>query len=107
MEINKALEPLGIPVCHPPYSGAARTFLTYQYMGQAGNFYAESREAETGASFALDLFTDGEYMQLIRDIKALAEAANYTCVVDQEMYEQDTGLRHIAMTVTAAEEIYG
>ena len=107
MGIDVIFAPLGIPVCHPPYSGAARTFLTYQYMGQTGNFYAESREAETGASFALDLFTDGEYMQLIRDIKALAEAANYTCVIDQEMYEQDTGLRHIAMTATVAEEIYG
>lgn len=107
MGIDIIFAPLGIPVCHPPYSGAARTFFTYQFMGQAGMLYAESREAETGASFALDLFTDGEYMQLIRDIKALAEAANYTCVVDQEVFEQNTGLRHIAMTLTAPEELYG
>lgn len=107
MGIDIVFAPLGIPVCHPPYSGAARTFLTYQFMGQAGTFYAESVEAETGASFAIDLFTDGEYMQLVRDIKALAATANYTCVVDQEIYEQDTGLRHIAMTATVPEDIYG
>lgn len=107
MEISKALEPLGIPVTHPPYSGSAETFVTYQLMGQVGAVFAESQEAETGMTFSVDLYTKGEYEQLVKDIKTLSAAAGYICTVDQEIYEIDTGRRHIAMTAVTAEEIYG
>lgn len=107
MEISKALSALGIPVCHPPYSGGEHTFVTYQLMGQSGTMYAESREAETGMGYSVDLYTDGEYVTLIHSIKSALEDAGYSCVVDQEIYEQNTGLRHIAMSATIPEEIYG
>lgn len=107
MEINKALAPLGIPVCHPPYSGGERTYVTYQLMGQSGTFYAESQEAETGMGYSVDLYTEGDYVAVIHDIKAALEDAGYSCVVDQEIYEQNTGLRHIAMSATTPEEVYG
>ena len=107
MEISKALEPMGIPVCHPPYSGSEDTFVTYQLMGQMGTVFAEGQEAETGVTFSVDLYTTGEYEQLVQEIKNLTAAAGYICVVDQEMYESDTKRRHIAMTATIPEKIYG
>ena len=48
MMIYEALSSLGVPVCHPPYKGAEETYITYQLLGQSGQFYAEGGEAETG-----------------------------------------------------------
>jgi len=110
MMITDALAPLSVPVCHPPYSGAARKFITYQSMGQTGTIYAEGEEAETASSFALDLYTDGgatENDALVKRIKALLWEAGYMCVVNAEIHEKDTGLRHYAMTAETVEELYG
>lgn len=110
MMITDALAPLGLPVCHPPYSGGARKFVTYQSMGQTGTIYAEGEEAETASSFAVDLYTDGgasENDALIKRIKALLREAGYICTVGPEIREKDTGLRHYPLTAETVEELYG
>lgn len=35
--IHQVLAPLGIPVCHPPYTGTASEFITYTLINNAYN----------------------------------------------------------------------
>lgn len=109
MEISKVLEPLGIPVCHPPYSGSEDTFVTYQLMGQMGTVFAEGQEAETGVAFSVDLYTTSgsmETQEILQTIKMLLNGAAYICTVDMETFEKDTKRRHYALTATREDAVY-
>lgn len=98
----------GYTVCHPPYMGDERTYVTYQCMGQIGTLYAEGAEKETGVMYSVDYYTDTPPFELaIKDIKGRLAAAGWSCTVDAEIYEVDTGLYHIAMTAVGVGGIYG
>lgn len=95
-------------VCHPPYMGDARTYVTYQFIGQTGVLYAEGAEQETGVMYSVDLYTDAPpFESIVVDIKSRLAAAGWSCTVDAEMYETDTGLYHIAMSAAGVGGIYG
>lgn len=95
-------------VCHPPYMGNERTYVTYQCMGQTGTLYAEGTEKETGVMYAVDYYTDTPPFEIaIEDIKTRFAAAGWNCAVEAEIYETDTGLYHIAMTAVGVGGIYG
>lgn len=95
-------------VCHPPYMGDERTYITCQCMGQTGVLYAEGTEKETGIMYSVDYYTDTPpFDTAIKDIKARLAAAGWSCTVDAEIYETDTGLYHIAMTASGVGGIYG
>lgn len=107
MTIAEALKDKYI-VCHPPYMGDARTYVTYQCIGQTGVLYAEGAERETGVMYSVDLYTDAPpFEAAVKDIKGRLAAAGWGCTVDAEMYETDTGLYHIAMSALAVGGIYG
>lgn len=108
MEISKALEPMGIPVCHPPYSGSDDTYVTYQFTGQRSAIYAEGEEAETGASFSVDLYisTEQNAQAMLIQIKKLLSDAGYICTVDMETTEKETRRRHYALTAIREGAIY-
>ena len=108
MTIVQALSQIGFPVCHPPYGGGARKYLTYQIIGQTGAIYAEGKEAATGTTFGLDLFTDSPpFAQDLAAIKAALEAAGYVTRVEAEQYEDDTGLWHVSLTAVCPGGVYG
>lgn len=109
MEINKALEPMGIPVCHPPYSGSEDTFVTYQFIGQRSAIYAEGQETETGVAFSVDLYTNRsgvDTQEILQKIKTLLNGTGYICTVDMETFEKDTKRRHYALTATREDAVY-
>ena len=106
--ISQALEQIGYPVCHPPYGGGARKYLTYQLIGQIGAIYAEGKEAATGTTFGLDFFTDTPpFAPDLAAIKAALEAEGYVAWVETEQYEAATGLWHVAMTAVCPGGVYG
>lgn len=107
MTVYQALHGLGYPVTHPPYKGNERTYITYQLIGQTSTLYAEGEEKLTAVRYSVDLYTSQEIAALISEIKGALQDAGWICVVDMEIYEQDTALRHIAMTATAVGGIYG
>lgn len=107
MMIYEALADLGVPVCHPPYKGAEETYITYQLLGQSGQIYAEGREAETGAAFAVSIFATGFAEDLLRRTKAALESAGYIVTVDMESYDKDTGRTQIALVAETEGAVYG
>ena len=95
-------------VCHPPYKGTARKYITYQLMGQTGVLYAEGTEQETGVMYSVDFYTDAlPFADDVRNIKSMLAAGGWNTVVNAEIYEKDTGLHHIAMSATREGAIYG
>ena len=109
MEINKALEPIGIPVCHPPYSGSEDTFVTYKFIGHRSAIYAEGQETETGVAFSVDLYTNRsgvDTQEILKNIKTLLNGTGYICTVDMETFEKDTKILHYSLTATREDAVY-
>lgn len=107
MTIAEALKDKYI-VCHPPYMGDAREYVTYQLITQSTTLYAEGEEKETSVLYSIDLYTDTPpFAAKIQEIKRLLAAADWSCVVDAEMYETETGMYHIAMSAQHVGGIYG
>lgn len=95
-------------VCHPPYMGDAAEYVTYQLITQSTTLYAEGTEAETSVLYAVDYYTKtAPFEAKLLEIKRLLQTAGWTCTVNAEDYEPDTGLYHIPMTVTGVGGIYG
>jgi hypothetical protein len=95
-------------VCHPPYMGDAAEYVTYQLITQSTTLYAEGIEAETSVLYAVDYYTKTvPFEAKLLEIKRLLQAAGWTCTVNAEDYEPDTGLYHIPMTATHIGGIYG
>lgn len=108
MTINNALAALKLPVTHPPYKGEANEYITYQLITQSTTLYAEGTEAETSVLYAVDYYTKtAPFEAKLLEIKRLLQTAGWTCTVNAEDYEPDTGLYHIPMTVTGVGGIYG
>lgn len=108
MTINSALAALKLSVTHPPYKGEADEYVTYQLITQSTTLYAEGTEAETSVLYAVDYYTKTvPYAEKLLEIKQLLQAAGWTCTVNAEDYEPDTGLYHIPMTATHIGGIYG
>lgn len=94
-------------VCHPPYMGDAAEYVTYQLITQSTTLYAEGIEAETSVLYAVDYYTKTvPFEAKLLEIKRLLQAAGWTCTVNAEDYEPDTGLYHIPMTATHVGGIY-
>lgn len=107
MTIYEALKDLPVPVCHPPYKGAETTYITYQLLGQSGQFYAEGAEAETGVQYAVSIFAEGFAAELLKRVKAALERAGYIATVDMETYDKETGRTQIAIIAETEGAEYG
>lgn len=107
MTIDEALSGLGIPVSHPPYRGQETKYITFQIMGQESVLYADGTEQETAMRYSVDLYTSEPFPAMLPKIKAALEAAGYIAVVDQEIYESDTKLWHVAMSAVRVGADYG
>ena len=102
------LQALGIPVCHPPYLGSERKYVTYQFIGQDGILYAEGREQETGVMYAVNVYAERkEVFALMLDVKSTLEAAGYIVTVDTEIYEETEKLHRIVLTAAREGAVYG
>lgn len=106
--IAENLQALGISVCHPPYLGSERKYVTYQFIGQDGVLYAEGREQETGVMYAVNVYAERkEVFTLMLEVKTLLEAAGYIVTVDTEFYEETEKLHRIVLTAVREGAVYG
>lgn len=107
MTIDIALANIGCPVCHPPYTGKADTYITYQIVGQVGMVYAEGKEKETGVNYSVDIWTSASFVTLMLATKAALELAGYIVTVEMEYYDKESKRRQISLSATTAGAVYG
>ena len=99
MTVYDALQPLGLPVCHPPYKGGEEKYICYQNLGQVGQIYAESKEAETAMSWIVELISPAYDAAFVRQSKSTLEAAGYIVLIDGSVYNDEKSCCQVTLIV--------
>ncbi|MBB6451985.1 hypothetical protein HNQ94_000406 [Salirhabdus euzebyi] len=90
MSINKlikdTLEPLGIPVDKIENS-IADTYIVYTEYNRASMLNADDEEKATKVFLQVDVFSKGNYEQLVIDVKRLMKEAGFGRMFESETYE--------------------
>jgi len=107
MVIN-ALKTLGIPVSSQAYKGTLTTYATFfEYLAQ-GEAWSEDTEDITGHYIQLDIWSRGDYTNLVTLAKSLMIAAGFSRTNETESVEiidPSTTVYHKGMRFFYAEEI--
>lgn len=92
-----------IPIAFLKYRGKETTYITYQELRNSDALNGDDKVIYTASTYDLDIYSIGNYLNIISKIKEKMFANDYTWVEDsQDMYEEDTKLYH--KTITFAKE---
>lgn len=84
-----------IPVAHLRYKGSSKIFVTWTITGEAPALSANDEDLCSICSVDVDIFSDGNYLDIEKQIKQKMKNNDWVWVEDsEEMYEEDTGLYH-------------
>ena len=88
-----------IPIAHLRYSGKAKQFITWQTLGETPILSANDEQLFSVGSVDIDVFSDGNYLDIVKAIKLLMKNNEWIWTGDSpEMYEDDTELYHLTST---------
>ncbi|MET3507035.1 tail completion protein gp17 [Halalkalibacter oceani] len=88
------LEPLGVPVAFQTYTGDKTTYITFFEYNQQGALSADDEEIKTVHSLQVDVWSQGNYVQLVKDVKNAMKQAGFIRAFETEFYEDDTDYYH-------------
>lgn len=98
MSLNKliidTLKPIGIPVALLTYTGTATTYITFFKYNEIGEVFAEDTEQETRHSIQIDVWSKGNYVDVVKQVKKLLKEQGFSRVTAHELYEDDTKIFH-------------
>ena len=84
-----------IPVAHIRYKGSSKKFVTWTITGEAPALVANDEDLCSICSVDVDVFSDGNYLDIVREIKRKMKNNDWVWVEDsEEMYDEDTHLYH-------------
>lgn len=84
-----------IPISHLRYKGNSKRFITWTLLDEVPSLSADDEPLFSVCSVDLDIFSDGNYLDIIREIKKKMKNGEWVWTGDSpEMYEEDTGLYH-------------
>jgi len=84
-----------IPVAHLRYKGASKKFVTWMITDEVPELSANDEDLCSVVSVDIDIFSDGNYLDIIKEIKQRMKNNEWVWVGDSaEMYEEDTELYH-------------
>ena len=84
-----------IPVSHLLYKGSSKAFVTWTITGETPALSANDDDLCSICSVDVDIFSDGNYLDIKREIKKKMKNNDWVWVEDsEEMYEEDTRLYH-------------
>ena len=92
---NLIIEDKKIPVAHLRYKGKSKSFVTWTITGETPALTANDEVICSICSVDVDVFSDGNYLDIEKEIKKKMKNNDWVWVEDsEEMYEEDTGLYH-------------
>jgi hypothetical protein len=101
MSINKdvlaALKDIGVPVRFQNYTGKANTYITFFTYLDKPEQHADDAELTTGHYVQVDVWSKGDYTDLVNTIHQKMLDAGFTKQNFYDLYEQDLGIYHKAM----------
>lgn len=92
--IMDTLNPTGVPVRFQTYAGAEKTYITFFEYNQMGSLFVEDQEEKTRHSIQVDIWSEGNYSALVKQVRELMTNAGFTRIREHEFYESDTGTFH-------------
>jgi hypothetical protein len=87
--IIDTLNPLNVPVSFATYENSAETYIVFVEYNQAPSLNANDEELFTKHFYQVDVFSNGNYTQLVKDVKRLLKEAGFTRMFESETYEPD------------------
>ena len=84
-----------IPVAHLRYRGNSKKFVTWTITGETPALSANDEDLCSICSVDVDIFSDGNYLDIEKEIKQKMKNNEWVWVENsEEMYEEDTRLYH-------------
>ena len=88
-----------VPVEHMRYKGKSKTYVTWTMLSETSGLNADDETIYSIVEVDIDVFSDGNYLDIMDEIKKLMKNNNWSWSGDsEEMYEEDTELYHRTMT---------
>lgn len=96
-EIKQTLKVLNIPVFFQHHLGSEKTYITFFFYDK-GNEDSSDDECEIEGYYPqIDLWSNTDYTNLEEQIKSVMKSAGFIFTNGQDLYEQDTGIYHLAL----------
>ena len=83
------LKPLGIPVSFMNYNNTASTYVVFMEYNQSSWLQADDEEQMTKHFYQVDVFSSGNYLPLVKDVKRLMKQAGFGRMFESETYDED------------------
>lgn len=96
-KVMETLSDLGIPVRFQHYSGTESPYLTFFNYLETGELHADDEEQLTGVYIQLDLWSEGDYADLVSQIHQRMRSAGFLRRSFNDLYEPNTNLHHKVM----------
>lgn len=87
--IRDTLAPLNVPVAQAKYNQTADAYIVFIEYNQASRMNADDAELITKHFFQVDVFSSGNYLQLVKDVKRLMKQAGFGRMFESETYDED------------------
>ena len=93
--IKSIFEDFEVPVEFIRYIGKEKIYITYSFIDDRPGIVADDKEVLSIANVDIDIFSDGNYLDLEDKVEAIMIQNNFIRVGSSpDMYEEDTGLYH-------------
>jgi len=89
--IKSLLDPLGYPVSPGTNNNADETYIVFNEYNQASALNADDKEMFTKYFYQVDIFSSGNYLQLVKDVKRVMKAAGFGRMFESETYDTEMG----------------
>lgn len=92
--IMQTLQSTGVPVTFQTYEGTETTYITFFEFQQRSGLNADDMEQQTIHSVQVDVWSIGNYSDLVDQVRQLMMDAGFKRTYETEIYEKDTKIFH-------------
>lgn len=93
MSLNKlimdTLKPLGVPVAFLNYNQTASTYIVFSEYNQTSALNADNEEKNTKHFIQMDVFSSGDYLDLVKEVKTRMKQVGFGRMFESETYDVD------------------
>jgi len=87
--IIDTLKPLNVPVSFASYNQTADTYIVFLEYNQKSWLIADDEEKQTEHLFQVDVFSKGNYLDLVKEMKKLLKEIGFRRTFETETYEDE------------------
>lgn len=75
----------------------AGPYIEYEVLNEEGSLYAENEEIETNYRIQIDIYTQGNYEEIVKTIKSLMKENKFMKEFGGSLFEEKTKLFHYVL----------